>query len=232
MENFYFDRARCQNGELEAISSVFAPLIARKHCIVVGSAPLPVFPKHDGYVICVNGSVRAANAHLKVASDLTYLNSAIFRDDDDYARRTRDVLLGTQTHRFLIPIEQKNTVDDLMASLQLNYKTKNLISKYAKRTVMTQLLGHRWNGSYHHRANVSNGVFMVAFALWAGAEKVTMVGFSLQNGHYYNMGSHLSERVHVREDILFLRMAADRNLPISTTSVELHRNVGVKLVHA
>lgn len=228
MENFFLDRLRANPEEFQSARLFFSDQIASKECLIVGSAPGPVFPRAASpYVICVNGSVAAIDGRYP-RPDLTYLNSAIFRDEDGYAHKTRAVLANKHIGHVLVSSDYAQGAADVLLAQNTSFSSSSSLTKYCKRLVLGEVLGHYWHGGYRHHANVSNGVFMAAFALWCGASRVSLVGFSLKAGHSYS-DALISARDHVKEDILFLRRAANVGLPVATTSLELHEATGVPL---
>jgi hypothetical protein len=79
------------------------------------------------------------------------------------------------------------------------------------------------------RMKPSNGIVLALLALFLGAPRVVMAGFSLgQTGHAYNAANH--PRNHVDADREVLRGIVARQLPITTTSAELAAATGIQII--
>lgn len=75
----------------------------------------------------------------------------------------------------------------------------------------------------------SNGIVLALLALFLGAPRVVMAGFSLeQTGHAYNSENH--PRNHVDADSEVLRGIAARQFPVATTSLQIAEATGLTLV--
>jgi hypothetical protein len=227
MENYYTDLMRADLTLKDRIKMHFKGRVQSRRVIVVGSAPDPLFPAiEDACVVCVNGSAYSLARYTGREADISFLNAAIFRDNGAYTSATLTALSGRQIGDVLLNAPSSDSSIALMARHNIKHGAVYPISKYEKRLILTEVLGRKKLGFYRHAANVSNGVFMAAFSLWAGAKDVVLVGFSfLNNFHAYSPQS-LSHRAHINEDALFLKLAAAQKLPISSTqTLELPREI-------
>jgi hypothetical protein len=117
----------------------------------------------------------------------------------------------------------------MLASEGVSHGHSFAVSKYDKRVVFGESIGRSPLGAYRCSANVSNGFFMVGMALWCGASRVVFSGISFGNQHAYSVGTALSQRGHLHEDRRFVEVVMKMNLPVFTTSEEIHRGMGVKI---
>lgn len=221
MENFYIDCKRADNKKLDFMREYFKARMGGRPVWVVGSAPDPIFPSiPSAFNICVNGSGFSLRKYRNLGADLTFLNHAIFRDESNYTKATH-LVLENESLGDLILNTQTGEAKNYLRSRGFRFNEVFIINKYEKRVILGEVLGYDIFGWYRHFANVSNGVFMVAFALWCEASLVTMIGFSLENKHEYSPGTVLSPRDHVNEDMCFLKLAKSRDVSIECTSVLL-----------
>lgn len=231
MENHYFDRLRADRQKLALLKSHLVPKVNSRRCIVMGSAPNPIVPPMDGaFSICVNGSVFSAYKHWSAAPDLTYLNGAIFNDEDSYANATLEVISGKEIGDVVIARHTFGLASEMMGKADMKFGETFPVSKYDKRVILGEAAGHSILGNYPFDANVSNGIFMAALALWLGAQEVLLVGFSFNSQHAYSTGKELSKRGHIREDALFLKHAVKAGLPLKTSSPEIGKDFGMSVV--
>lgn len=231
MENHFIDRFRADRPMLEKLRAHLTQRIAGRRCIIMGSAPDPVVPPLDGaFTVCVNGSVYSAYKHWAKAPDLTYLNGAIFNDNDSYSNATLTALSGKHLGDAIIARHSFELALRMMGGSGITYDGAYSFSKYDKRVVLGDAAGHGVFGSYPFEVNVSNGIFMANMALWAGAADAVLVGFSFNSAHAYSTGKELSTRGHIREDSLFLAHIAKSSMPVLTTSVEINERFGIRLL--
>lgn len=224
------DRARTSVSELLKLQRHVQSRIGGRDCVVIGSAPNPVVPEmKDPFVICVNGSVFSADEYWGRSPDLTYLCGAIFNDSDHYAVRTKDALRGRTVGDALIARHVFKKALTVLASERVLHGRSFPLSKYDKRIILGEAIGHSLFGGYRCNSNVSNGFFMVGMALWGGASRVVFSGISFGNQHAYSAGTALSQRGHLREDQSFLKVAVDLKLPVFTTSDEIHAYSGLAM---
>jgi hypothetical protein len=228
MENHFIDRLRADRQRLALLKSHLKPKVNGRRCIVMGSAPNPMVPPLDGaFSICVNGSVFSAYKHWGTAPDLTYLNGAIFNDDDSYANATLEVISGKDIGDAIIARHTFDLALDMMVKADMTFGEAFPVSKYDKRLILGEAAGYSIIGRYPFEANVSNGIFMAALALWLGAPEVLLVGFSFNSQHAYSTGEELSKRGHIREDALFLKHAVKAGMPLKTSSREIAKDFGM-----
>ncbi|MGF1619152.1 MAG: hypothetical protein ACFCUR_00905 [Rhodomicrobiaceae bacterium] len=231
MENYYFDRMKANLTRFSETKRHFEKLINHRRCLIIGSAPEPVFPgsSSDDCILCVNGSVYSVYKHLSRGPDITYLNAAFFRDENIYTSKTRAILAGKHIGDALVAWRDHEEGVKMLEQFGVDFGIARLFSKYEKRLILTEVLAHNVIGLYAHRANVSNGILMVAFALACGAREAILIGFSFDHAHAYSPSQQLSPRAHAEEDTLFLRLALSRKLPLTTTSQDLHSRTGLPL---
>jgi hypothetical protein len=230
MENYLVDRFRADHRILETLKSHLEPKVNKRRCIVMGSAPNPVVPPlENAFSICVNGSVFSAYKHWSTPPDLTYLNGAIFNDGDSYAKATLEVISGKNIGDVVIARHTYALALEMMGKAGMTFGKSFPVSKYDKRIILGEAIGHSIFGTYPFEANVSNGLFMASMALWLGAPEVVLVGFSFNSQHAYSTEKELSTRGHIREDALFLKHAVAAGLPFSTTSPEISKDFGMQL---
>jgi hypothetical protein len=74
-------------------------------------------------------------------------------------------------------------------------------------------------------ATNSTGISAAAIAVWCGAREVILCGFSLRGGA--GIVDTAPVRQHVASDRRFLELARKLGLPITTTSPELQREIGL-----
>jgi hypothetical protein len=230
MENYHLDRKRASVSELLKLRRHVQNQIGGRDCIVIGSAPTPVVPAmSDPFVLCVNGSVFSANEYWGRNPDLTYLCGAIFNEADAYATRTKDTLRGRSIGDVLIARHAFKKALPMLADEGISHGNSFPLSKYDKRIILGESIGYFLLGGYRCNSNVSNGLFMVGMALWGGASRVVFSGISFGNQHAYSAGTSLSQRGHLHEDQRFLEVTVERNLPVFTTSDEIHARFGVRM---
>jgi hypothetical protein len=231
MENFFRDRYFGDLAKLSRLRSVLRETIAGRACIVIGSAPDPIVPVIESAChFCVNGSVHSADKYFHVTPDATFLNGAIFNDADSYAEATVGVLRDKRLGIVLVSRNAYHCCSTVLQEIGASAKECYPISKYDKRLIIGEAMGHKWWGAYPIDANVSNGLFMAVVALWAGAKEVILVGFSFNSRHEYTTASQqLSVRGHLLEDSKFLEFIAAGQLPFATTSAEIHEKFGITL---
>lgn len=231
MENYFIDGFRSDRGKMRELRAYLTHEVAGRRCIVMGSAPDPVVPPlGDSYAICVNGSVYSAYKYWSSPPDLTYLNGAIFNDRDAYSNATLQVLKGRNIGDALIALHTYDLAIGMLREIDVVMKKPFALSKYEKRLILGEALGYSAWGLYPFASNVSNGLFMSAVALWAGAPEVVLVGFSFNSRHAYSEKEELSTRGHIREDALCLDHVAKSGLPFFTTSAEINAGYGIRLL--
>lgn len=222
MENYLLDRMRSDRRKLNQLRLHLQNKMSGRSCIVMGSAPNPTVPKtSNAYTICVNGSVHSAHKYLGTQADLTFLNGAIFNNTDDYSNATQGVLENKSLGDVLIARNAYELGLETLQKLNTNYKMTLSISKYDKRVILAEACGRSLNGRYKFEANISNGLFMSAVALWSGAASVILAGFSFNSKHDYSEDNELSKRGHLVEDRLYLEHIVKSGLPIFTTEAEI-----------
>lgn len=218
MENHYTDRFRCNRQQLQQLRKHLRSKISGRACIVLGSAPNPTIPKvEDALTICVNGSVNSAQEYMSTTADMTFLNGAIFNDEDTYSNTTLRVLKGKSLGDLLIARNGLERGVAILRDMGTRYDHCFPISKYDKRVIIGESFGRKLLGRYPFDANISNGFFMSVVALWAEASAVILAGFSFNNSHDYSQQAELSKRGHLQEDQLYLKHLAQSQLPVYTT---------------
>lgn len=231
MENYHRDRYYGDLAALSRLRGVLREAVAGRTTIVIGSAPDPVVPVvQNACHFCVNGSVHSADKYFQVAPDVTFLNGAIFHDADSYAEATVGALRGKSLGTVLVSRNAFHCCAAVLEEMGASAKKCYSVSKYDKRLIIGQALGHSLWGTYPIEANISNGMFMAVVALWAGATDVILVGFSFNSRHEYSkQNQQLSVRGHLREDCKFLEHIVASQLPFATTAKEIHQKFGLTL---
>jgi hypothetical protein len=231
MENYHRDRYHGDLAALSRLRAVLRETVAGRTTIVIGSAPDPVVPAvHNACHLCVNGSVHSADKYFHVIPDATFLNGAIFHDADSYAEATVGALRDKSLGIVLVSRNAYHCCSAVLEEIGASARKCYSVSKYDKRLIIGQSLGHSFFGTYPIEANISNGMFMAVVALWAGAAEVILVGFSFNSRHEYSkQAQQLSVRGHLREDSRFLEYIVASKLPVSTTAPEIHNKFGLAL---
>ena len=230
MENYYLDRWRSNLTKLQKMRAHSRQRIDSRPCLVIGSAPDPVIPQLDNpFIVCVNGSVHSAYRYCSRPPDLTYLNGALFADENLYSEATRGALRGKNLGDLLIA---RNAIKQGLATLreiECTHGESHALSKYDKRVILGESFGASSTGIYPLDANVSNGLFMAAYARWCCDSPVVLAGFSMNSRHEYSQNSELSPRGHLIEDRIFFNHIARLDFRIFTTSQTLHEQFGVRI---
>lgn len=192
---------RYNRDHVDMLRNAIAPVLSDKSVRVMGSAPNATFSADTFDVdICVNGSLYNLSRHTSRSPGLTYLNNALFRDDNAYTKATYDVLRNGNLGLIVHSNYDENFTKKRLAELNISYERLVFLTKYDRRIIFSQMFKPTIFGSYPFDSNISNGICMVVLALWAGAIRVHMAGFSFQIGHAYSEAVPLSIRAHIAED--------------------------------
>lgn len=229
MENYFLDCRRSDRKKLGKLKAHLGNQISSRSCIIMGSAPNPTLPQvEDSLVVCVNGSVHSAQQYLGRSPILTFLNGAIFKNTDTYSNATLRVLEDSALGTLLIARNAYDTAKVTLSELRASYTEAFSVSKYDKRVILAESCGKGFLGTYPFDANVSNGLFVAALALWAGAREAILTGFSFNSKHAYSTDVALSKRGHLEEDRLFLEYIGRSTLPIYTAEKEILESFAIK----
>lgn len=172
-------------------------------------------------LVCVNGSVITADA-MGLIPALTviagYTTAAKKKTSADtmarlHGLRSRDVV-------FIEKGDDRRSAEAALHEAKFQYEDIHTISHHHRLAVIQGLTGLDFTDAKRDD-RPSNGLFAAILALWAGAETVTLAGFSLQGGHSYL--TYPTPRDHQAGDVRCLQYLtswmSDR---IRTTCVELH----------
>lgn len=195
-------------------------------CLVLGSAPRAKVPATQDYskCLCVNGSPFIANKH-SISVDLTVLAGFTTAMTKDISILSMERLEGLHSDD-LVFINGGDTFEHCISTLKdrsFTFHTATEITPIERAAIVGEVCG-RELGLGRRDDRISNGVFAVALALWAGAEGVIMSGISLSGGHDY---ANDTPRHHLTGDTTFLTLMAGAPRKVTTTSHELSRLTGL-----
>jgi hypothetical protein len=203
-------RVRHESSSLPAFRSRLRGEFAGLHCLVLGSAPTAKMAPHDK-LLCVNGSSWVAKK-FGLKPDLTVIAGWALRGNTPVQVATIDAMRGSRT-RVVVLLESGPTEAEARRVLrQASCRFDELlkVDSLERAAIIGDVCGEDVpvgpQTTKHSRP--SNGIFAVALALWAGASKVTLSGFSLKGGHAYIEGD--TPRSHVEGDEWFLSCICDR----------------------
>jgi len=187
----------------------FGAIVANRRCVVVGSAPLPT--KHartdpSEVVICVNGAISSVSG----VPDVWVLNSKPSAASLHLTMCRQGANRAVKHVAFLrSPI--RPTEDESLARLRksgASLESWSVIDKPVKRWLEYEICD-RQDHSPGVNTACSAGIFTAALALWSGASRVRLVGFSWSAGYHY-LPKLQTIRGHVDADQRALRVLADR----------------------
>jgi hypothetical protein len=200
-----------------------------RRVVVVGSAPDFVAPEivDDDVVVAVNVSSGVLCHHRLRRPDVTLLNTNVFGSRKPLMRKAWAMqTLANQSTEHLILVTGymgKLFAALVLASIGFRYRRMWAIDRLDRYAITGAVSGEDNVGSVD--ATNSTGISAVAIALRSGAREVVVCGFSLRGG--VGLVDTAPVRRHVASDRRFLELARGRGLPISTTSAELQREVGL-----
>lgn len=192
-----------------------AAIVAGKPVVVVGAAPLKmkVQPAEGEIVIAVNGGISSTSGHV----DVWQVNSrsAQFEQWGPGRRRLATLMLQQGKKRqvgllFFIAREADAppTTRAILGRQGTKWQGEAVVLQHTERRPLEAATGAR--DEKMKKDAMSAGLTAVAFALYAGAAHVRMVGFSWLPGYEYLPGERIDARGHVRADQLGLKNLLDR----------------------
>lgn len=196
--------------------------------IVLGSGPSarPPADLPQWALLTVNGSQALAAGWSRSDPDLTLFGTTVLGMRASN-RAAQAVLRGRHT-RLLVMVRDGS--NPLLHSFNLwrtgyRYDQRVLLSTADRAAIFEAVLG----SALASVAKPSNGIFLVLIALYLGAPKVLMTGFSLSTaGHGYNQSSH--PRNHAGADAGILAELARRGAPVFTNNEQFARESGLRLL--
>lgn len=201
-------------------------LVRGRICLVLGSAPDGIAPAQFDVLICINGSAWSAQQLGMPTPDISVVSEYSTLTDNSVRSATRDILenLSSQFVLFINCGKGLARGRPLLGDCGLKFESLQSISNIGRAVIIGDVCGAELGlGTRDDR--VSNGVFAITLALWAGATEVIVAGISLSGGHSYMQQP--TPRYHLKGDDAFFRLA--RNLPIRTTSPALSQAYGLPL---
>jgi hypothetical protein len=216
------------NRNLIGLKARLAPTFAHKRALVIGSAPNLVLPPVDRYdtVICVNGSGRPAFDLGILQPDLTVVGGYSTRSDTDVRLKTRIAWRGLETNCLLFVVSGRAAWRGrrIIRSAGLRFDTFRTVSMEERAFITSEVCRENlFQGEREDR--ISMGVFAAIVALWSGADRVILAGFSLGGGHRYIEGD--TPRYHLAGDARFFRSARALSLPVATNVPEIQREFDI-----
>ena len=164
------------------------PLVEGRHCVVVGSAPLPTRLADiaaDEIAIAVNGAISS----LPGPADLWVLNSKQQdRPGDPRLTPLHKTMLEqgrgrTAEHLLLLrgpKVASERGTRTTLDALGMRYRSWSVLDKVTKRWVEGEQCGRVLDAR-----PCSSGLLTVALTLWCGAARVRLLGFSFTPGYHY-----------------------------------------------
>lgn len=163
------------------------PLVDGRHCVVVGSAPLPTRYADisaDEVAIPVNGGISSVAGLV----DIWVLNSKAQDAPGAVIRPLHQTMLRQGSNRsvghILFLRGPKVASEALtMATLKrqrVSWSSWSVLDKPTKRWLEGELCGR-----LDDKKPCSSGILAVAAALWCGAASVRLEGFSFEPGYHY-----------------------------------------------
>lgn len=215
-------RTRRTSACLPRLREIIKQELASHHCLVIGSAPggANLIPQHK--CICVNASGWVAVRLGLAVPDLTVLGGWTLRGDSGVRTASIEALRNLRT-RLLVFVESglpRAEALEILRSANFSYDQFLPVSSLERAVILGDVAGEEIaTGPGSRDRRPSMGIFAAALALWGGAERVTLTGFSLVGGHAY-MNTE-TPRHHIDGDKRFLERV--RGLPLY-----LDQNVGAE----
>lgn len=197
-----------------------------KSCLVLGSAPCAKLPSSEDFSIClcVNGSPFIANKH-SIPVDLTVLVGFTTSMKKEISALSMEKLRGIHSRELLF-ISAGDSIENCVVKLREKDFTFDGISEIdpLERAAIIGMVCGEELGLGKRDDRISNGVFTIVLALWAGAKNVIISGISLEGGHDYAKDT---PRYHLNGDTRCLTLLAQRYPNVTTTAHELHEKTGI-----
>ena len=211
---------------LVALRSTLRRQIAGKSCLVLGSAPSATLPADGDYsrCLCVNGSPVVAKRN-RIEVDVTVVVGFTTSMKKDISALTMEKLRGHHSDTVVF-VSAGDTFEKGLAGLQrqrFSFHEALEVTAIERAVIVGGVCGQEF-GLGRRDERVSNGVFTIVLALWAGASRVLVSGISLSGGHDYASGT---PRYHVEGDRLCLQELAKKRRDVITTSCDLAKETGL-----
>jgi hypothetical protein len=100
------------------------------------------------------------------------------------------------------------------------------VSPIERAAIAGMVLGEEL-GIGDNNQRLSNGVFAILLAIWAGVPAIEICGFSLEGGHSYS--PKMTPREHLLGDTRSFELMRRLDSDIRTTSIELSERFGFPL---
>lgn len=202
-------------------------MLSRRRCLILGSAPNARLPRRSAYekCVCINGSPFVANQH-GIHVDLTVMVGYTTSMKRGISQESVRRLTGLRTDRLLFVTggDNPDNARRVLADADFQYRQFHSITPLERAAIIGEICDTEL-GLGPRDERVSNGVFAVILALWAGANEVIVGGISLTGGHAYAADT---PRYHIAGDELALRQLAPLR-KLSTTSADLHAATAIRL---
>ena len=217
---------------LDTLQATLASLLSGKHCLILGSAPNARLPEPHRFerCVCVNGSPRIAAGH-GLNPDLTVVAGYTTLPERDVSKQSLEQLGGLHTGKLLF-ISAGNDSDSARRVLNdsgFSFDEWLSINSLMRAAIAGEAAGAGEPGLGVRDERISNGVFALLIALWAGAEHVTLAGITLAGGHDYIEGD--TPRYHMAGDQRCLatlaRLHGER---VATTDEPLAQATGLRFL--
>ncbi len=217
---------------LDPLRATLAPLLSGRRCLVLGSAPGARLPEPHLFerCVCVNGSPRVAAGH-GLTPDLTIMAGYTTLVERDVSRQSLEQLSGLHAGRLLFVSagNDRDSARRVLSDSGLGFDEWLDIDPLGRAAIAGEATGEGEPGLGHWQERVSNGVFALLVALWAGAEHVTIAGITLTGGHDYIEGD--TPRHHVAGDQRCLEtLARLHGARVATTDEALAEATGLALL--
>lgn len=215
------DRMLSLKNKLEA-------LVSNEICLVLGSAPSLKIPLNSGFTrcLCVNGSPVIAQEY-SIPIDLTVLIGYTTAMKKDISALSMQKIAGIHTRELLF-VSAGDVFESCIEKLNernFTFDSASELSPIERASIIGEVCGIEL-GLGNRDDRVSNGVFTVLLALWAGASSIIISGISLNGGHHYLEGT---PRHHLSGDVICLKLLAERYSCVSTTSPDLSNMTGLPI---
>lgn len=225
------EKLRDDRSQLDSLKRWMAEDLAGQDCLILGSAPEPVMPGARRYskCVCINGSPWMAARH-GIVPDLTVVAGYTTLVEREVSRQSLGRLRGIGTRRLLF-VTAGNEFEagrEVLRRHDFRSDSSHAVDPLIRAAVIEEVLEGSDLGLGKRDDRVSNGIFAVVLALWLGARKVTLAGFSLAGGHSYI--DQETPRFHIGGDMACLTMLARRyGSRVTTTNSILATETGLQL---
>jgi hypothetical protein len=223
-------KIRARSHLLRDLRERLTAQLSKSRCVVLGSAPgvaLPQLSSSDR-VICVNGSPYVANCLGIADPAVTVLAGVTTALRSEKSRATIPLLKGLRTRELLFveTLDTEEHARTVLSDVGFGWDRFTSISTSERAAVIGEVCGVEL-GLGGHNDKVSNGIFAITLASWAGADEIVMCGFSLEGGHSYLEGQ--TSRHNLNGDSAFFAIANQLKIGLSTTALQLHKAFGIPL---